>query len=176
VLNHGREPLSFREARAADGALQAIPDGPDRAILCYDRGTASGAADFTLAFDRPPQAAPATLSVSGLLFDGSGMPIEMVSADLRLADSPAAAPSLRPGYPNPFNPLTTIPYSLPQAGPARLTVYNSLGQRVACLVDGPRPAGMHEVVWDARGMASGVYYCRLDAGSRRQVQKLVLLR
>lgn len=79
-------------------------------------------------------------------------------------------------YPNPFNPLTTIPFSLPSRMPVTLTVFNTLGQQVAMLVEGEMDAGYHEAVFDATRLASGVYLYRLQAGSFVQTRKLVLVR
>jgi hypothetical protein len=79
-------------------------------------------------------------------------------------------------YPNPFNPSTTILYSVPAAGLARLEVYSILGQRVATLVDGTVEAGKHRVQFDASGLASGVYFCRLSAGGRSITRRIALLR
>jgi hypothetical protein len=57
-----------------------------------------------------------------------------------------------------------------------LTVYDAAGRRVAQLLDEPREAGIHQVKWNARGVASGVYFVRLDAGSFRQTQRVLLLK
>jgi hypothetical protein len=84
--------------------------------------------------------------------------------------------SLQQNYPNPFNPSTTITYALPQRLSIELTVFNSLGQRVAMLVQGEQEAGHHEVKFDASGLASGVYFYRLQAGSFVQTRKLLLVR
>ena len=83
-------------------------------------------------------------------------------------------------YPNPFNPSTIIPYQLPAPVRVRLEVFNILGQRVATLVDGERPAGFHTAAWDAtdasgRGVASGVYLYRLLGGGERLTRSMVLL-
>jgi hypothetical protein len=89
--------------------------------------------------------------------------------------------ALHGAMPNPFNPSTVIRYELPQASLVRLEVYDALGQRVRVLVEGERSAGVYAVEWDGRNEAgqvvsSGVYLCRLQAGSFSQVQRMVLLK
>jgi len=83
---------------------------------------------------------------------------------------------LKQNYPNPFNPSTTIRYALPTRSHVTLTVYNTLGQQVATLVSGEQEAGFHEAVFDASGLASGVYLYRLTAGSYVEALKLVVVR
>lgn len=77
-------------------------------------------------------------------------------------------------FPNPFNPSTTIRYHLPSRSHVLLAIFNILGQRVGLLEDGEREAGYHEVKFDATGLASGVYFCRLKAGELVQTRKLLL--
>ena len=77
-------------------------------------------------------------------------------------------------YPNPFNPETTIAFTLAEAGPVRLEVFDASGRRVATLLDAPRPAGRHAVRWDAGGLASGVYLCRLSAAHQTRTRLLTL--
>jgi len=84
--------------------------------------------------------------------------------------------SLEQNYPNPFNPLTTIRYQLPEANHVKLEIFDISGSRVALLVDGAREAGAHNVTWDASGMASGLYFCRLQAGDFRKVSKMMLVK
>jgi hypothetical protein len=79
-------------------------------------------------------------------------------------------------YPNPFNPSTTIRYSLPQRSHVMLTVFNTLGQQVATLVNGSQDVGYHDVRFDASGLASGVYFYRLHAGGFVQSKRLLLLK
>jgi hypothetical protein len=81
---------------------------------------------------------------------------------------------LEQNYPNPFNPSTTISYRLPSRSNVILTVFNTLGQRVAVLEDGEREAGYHEVRFEASNLASGVYFYRLQAGEFVQSRKFVL--
>jgi hypothetical protein len=77
-------------------------------------------------------------------------------------------------YPNPFNPSTQIRFSLPTDQPARLSVYNLLGVKVATLIDGAMAAGSHTATWDATGMPSGLYFARLEAGSATEMKRMVL--
>jgi CubicO group peptidase (beta-lactamase class C family) len=84
--------------------------------------------------------------------------------------------ALRQNYPNPFNPSTTFEFALPKAAFVTLKVYNLLGEEVATLIAEKRSAGIHRLNWDARGLASGVYLYRLQAGEFVQTKKLILLR
>ena len=83
---------------------------------------------------------------------------------------------LEQNYPNPFNPSTTIQYALPNRSHVTLTVFNTLGERVATLVQGEQEAGNHEVQFQASNLASGVYFYRLQAGDFVQSRKLLLLK
>ncbi len=79
-------------------------------------------------------------------------------------------------YPNPFNPSTTVRYSVPRSSRVRISVFNTLGQEVARLVDGVTGPGVFEAVWEGRGCASGVYFCTMSAGSGRHTIKMIQLR
>ncbi len=70
---------------------------------------------------------------------------------------------LQQNFPNPFNPQTRIEFSVPHFSYVKVTVYDVLGKAVALLVNEKRPAGTHEVTWNALGYASGVYIYRLEA-------------
>ena len=83
---------------------------------------------------------------------------------------------LMQNYPNPFNPQTTIRYALPQASVVKIEVYDVRGVRVQTLVDDTRPAGRHEVVFEAGDLASGLYFCRIYAGGHTQIRKMTLLK
>ena len=84
--------------------------------------------------------------------------------------------SLAQNYPNPFNPATTIEFSLPTAGKIRLAVYNVLGQEVAILADGYRPAGVHHVDFEAADKPSGIYFYRLEYAEGVQTKKMTLVK
>jgi hypothetical protein len=83
--------------------------------------------------------------------------------------------------PNPFNPATTLHFSLPAAGHVELRVFDVQGRLVRTLIDGQRPAGDNEVRWDGRDhdgrqLASGTYFGRLLAAGRTSVKPLVLVK
>ena len=84
--------------------------------------------------------------------------------------------TLSQNYPNPFNPSTTIRYELPKALIVRLAVYDILGREVSVLVNDKKNAGSYEIKFDASNLSSGVYVCRLQAGSFIQSRKLLLLK
>lgn len=95
------------------------------------------------------------------------------------ADAESTTPTsihLQQNYPNPFNPTTTIGYTLSQATSVRLTVYNTMGQKVRVLADGTMPAGMHRVQFDATGLSSGMYLYRLEAGDFTAIRTMLLIR
>jgi len=84
--------------------------------------------------------------------------------------------TLSQNFPNPFNPGTTIRFSISRASFVTLRVYNLLGQEVATLVEGEVTAGEQQVAWDARGVPSGVYFYKLRAGAFVQTRKLTLIK
>jgi beta-xylosidase len=84
-------------------------------------------------------------------------------------------------FPNPFNPSTTIRYSLPTPVKVNVTIYNLLGMKVRTLVDSFQKADEHSAVWDAKddegnSVSSGIYFCRLEAGDVNLQRKMVLVR
>ncbi|RMH89408.1 MAG: T9SS C-terminal target domain-containing protein [Calditrichaeota bacterium] len=89
-----------------------------------------------------------------------------ISGPTGIAGSPSGTPSrfdLAQNYPNPFNPATTIRYTLLRAAHVRLEIFNSVGQRVATLVDEHRPAGDYTIRWDAQHLPAGIYFYRIRA-------------
>lgn len=113
----------------------------------------------------------------------------IVVDDLRLAKLATATDAEEPvaglpegyvlhgNYPNPFNPATTLRFTVPQAGRVTLRVYNALGAEVATLVDGqPFAPGTHALTWDAAALPSGVYFARLQAGGVTRSVKMMLVK
>jgi len=83
---------------------------------------------------------------------------------------------LQQNYPNPFNPSTTIRFSLPQRSHVMLKVFDVLGREVATLVDGEFIAGDHSVVFDAKGLPSGVYFYRLTTPTFSQTKPMEVIK
>ncbi|MFA7331266.1 MAG: T9SS type A sorting domain-containing protein [Candidatus Delongbacteria bacterium] len=90
-------------------------------------------------------------------------------------DAPRAF-ELRGNHPNPFNPVTTIDYSLSVTTDVRLSVFSLTGERVATLVDGPQAAGAHRVSFDASQLSSGLYLYRLEAEGRTLTGRMLLIK
>jgi hypothetical protein len=89
--------------------------------------------------------------------------------------------SLGPNYPNPFNPQTTIRFTLDASSYTTVTIYNILGQQVNTLVSEQMQPGEHTLVWngrDSRGkpVSSGIYFYTIQAGERFESRKMVMMR
>ena len=96
-----------------------------------------------------------------------------------MGESSSIIPSsymLEKAYPNPFNPSTTIGYTLSSAANVDITVYDISGRVVDKLVSGYQSNGSHEVVWNASHMASGVYFVQMNVDGFVDTQKLMLVK
>lgn len=89
---------------------------------------------------------------------------------------------LEQNFPNPFNPATTIQFQLPEASRVRIVVFDLLGRESAVVLDEERPSGFHDVVFNARALASGAYFYRMMAegvggkGSHSETKRMLLVR
>jgi Secretion system C-terminal sorting domain len=83
---------------------------------------------------------------------------------------------LSQNYPNPFNPSTKISYSIPEISFVTLKVYDILGNEIATLVSGEKPAGNYEVEFKAENNTSGIYFYSLTSGAFTETKKMILLR
>jgi hypothetical protein len=101
----------------------------------------------------------------------------LVNEDLGVADHQLInSYELSSAFPNPFNPITTIQYSIPTAENVRLSIYNVLGEEIEVLASGLHQPGSHIVRWNAARFSSGMYFYRLHAGEFSAVHKLLLLK
>ncbi len=136
--------------------------------------------------------APSYLSINFVLADtidgdltsaGSTVKIDNLTLDTPTnVESNGSTFALDQNYPNPFNPSTTIRYSLPNESEVSLTVFNSIGAKVAELYKGTQTAGNFEIIWNASNFTSGVYFLRMNAISLKNsknftdIKKLILLK
>jgi hypothetical protein len=79
-------------------------------------------------------------------------------------------------YPNPFNPVTSFEYTMPEDGMVRVAIYDINGRMVSELVNGYQSAGSYPVVWDAQELSSGVYMVNMTAGNYSTIQKVMLIK
>lgn len=83
---------------------------------------------------------------------------------------------LSQNYPNPFNPKTTIGFQLPEASFITLKVFDAIGTEVETIAEGKYPAGVHEVVFDAEKLSSGLYMYRIISGTKELTRKMMLVK
>jgi len=103
----------------------------------------------------------------------------LLAGEELVVDNPVAVPfqfELFPAYPNPFNPTTTISFRVDMLHATSLHIYDITGRVVDELVSGELGTGEHELVWGAAGQSSGIYFARLQSGSKVQSQKLILIK
>jgi hypothetical protein len=100
----------------------------------------------------------------------------VVQSVKQLSSQIPSAFSLEQNFPNPFNPSSTVRFSVKTEGPVELFITNALGQNVGSLVDGIVAAGTHEVTFNADGLASGTYFYTLKSGNFVETKKMMLLK
>ncbi len=114
------------------------------------------------------------------LADVSASGVEMLHGPISLTtQTQPEAFTLQQNFPNPFNPTTSIVYTVKEAGPVRVQIFNIMGQLVRTLVNASQSAGRYDVLWDGRDMnnqpvPSGTYLCMMEAGSYRTFIKMTM--
>lgn len=115
-------------------------------------------------------------------FSGNESPYGTLAVATGASDGPRRYVLSVSNYPNPFNPATTIRYTVPAAGNVTVAIYDTHGARVATLIDGrPHAAGAYNVEWNGRSgtgvaVASGVYFARIEHTSGVRAKKIVLVK
>lgn len=173
--------ITSNESGEGTGNVQAASDIKDASIgtpdLCFDlRAERAGNGNGRIyeivyaAQDASGNVAYATVQVR--------VPHDMSDTNDRVQVRSTALTSV---YPNPFNPQTTVEYSLSASDRVRIAIYDARGSLVRILVDQAMPAGTHHVAWngiDETGhtVGSGIYFVRMIAGTTAQARKIVLLK
>jgi hypothetical protein len=129
-----------------------------------------------------------TRRVDALVIDGAGFiyagsyeggvfkSLEITTSVKDLKSNHLLSFALYQNYPNPFNPITLISFTLPSASVVSLNIFDILGREVATVVSEKLSAGSYSRQWNAANMPSGIYFCRLQAGSLTQTKKLILMK
>ena len=196
-LHYDPAKYEFIEARELEENL--LKSGPDQQTLFLSANHTPGRVDLG-AVKVDGQGVSGDGQLVELVFKSRGSPasgdfrisegvlVGLDGAIDRLANVDFARLTPMPGrydldqnMPNPFNPSTVIGYSLPEAGPVRLAIYNLLGQEVRVLVDQPVEAGSFTATWDGkdelgRRMASGIYLYRIQAANFTASKRMMLLK
>ena len=84
--------------------------------------------------------------------------------------------TLAQNFPNPFNPSTTIKYSIPITSTVVIKIFDILGNEIETLVNEEKPAGTYELTWNAASLPSGVYFYRIKTGSFVETSKMILMK
>ncbi len=180
--------LTETSVQAFSGVGRSLFAGTDGGVfVTTDRGTHWTTISSGLPA-RPASGMGANTSVLALLVSGSDLvagtayhgvwkrPLSEIAGVEERTDRVPERYLLQQNYPNPFNPSTVIRYQLPVITHVTVKVYDVLGREVATLVNERQNAGSHSVSLNAAFLSSGMYLCRLQAGSYHDVKKLMLLK
>lgn len=109
--------------------------------------------------------------------ENNTLKVEMYSTSTSVKEIPVVSDySLSQNFPNPFNPVTSIEYSLPKCNYVSLKVYDMLGREIETLADGQKGSGLYRAIFDGSRFASGVYSYVLRAGNKIIVKKMLLIK
>ncbi len=137
----------------------------------FVRGHGSSSSPHEYSYSDSPQKAT-TFRYRLKQIDGDGK--YEYSAIVSVMIGTPATYELKPNYPNPFNPSTTIAYQIPVDGFVAMKVYDVLGKEVATLVNENRKAGSYDVIFDGSALTSGLYICRMNAAAYSSATKMLL--
>ncbi len=144
----------------------------------------TGATTKTFTFTAPSTAGTITMAVTGAAGTNPptwnhGTSISIIVSSLNgiiRTEETASSYSLAQNFPNPFNPVTKISYSIPKSSEVSLTIYDILGQKVSELVREKQDAGSYSVEFNASSLSSGVYYYKIEAGDFTSIKKMTLVK
>jgi beta-glucosidase len=175
IFNVNRVLLRWEAAYGRDYAILTSTNGTEFLPVVFVQGGNGG--NDTIGFSATARYVRMVGISRATSYGFSLFELEVYGSPLASIDPPGSLPSrfaLHENYPNPFNPSTIIGFDVPRASRVAVAVYDILGRQVAALIDGQILAGGHRVEWNAAGMASGVYFCRMTAEGFTQTRKLVL--
>ena len=140
-----------------------------QSVLTLDAGTTMGV------FSGADRCAN-TINGSGVIYGGGTVCGGIVAVEPVLTNEIPESFGISQNYPNPFNPVTTIKYQLPVLSKVNITVYDILGRVSAVLIDSRQAAGYYSVTFDAGDLSSGIYICKIEAGSFVKSMKMSVIK
>jgi hypothetical protein len=173
VVNRTAQGISGTTLAFATVEIFSDPAGEGLIYEGSATADASGAFSWTGSLTGP--------NVTATMTDADGntsqfsVPVSISAVQAAEHNSQPTEFALLQNYPNPFNPLTTVRFTLPQKAHVVLKVFDLQGREIAAMANDTMPAGEHAFHFNGSGLASGVYYCRMWAGSYCATRKMVLL-
>ncbi len=181
--------ISFNFGRGSDnfsGITLYAKSLNTNALYCYNFGKEDGSFQITnlpygqyeliaqrIGID---DAYSQTFTIDPLNPTVSGMNIVFNVSDVEQNQVQPESFTLYPNYPNPFNPSTTISFYLPGITDLKVSIINILGEKVATLSENTFSAGLHKIIFDAKGFSSGVYFVLFQSNQFTKTQKILLLK
>jgi hypothetical protein len=112
---------------------------------------------------------------TGILYGGGNICGGLVAVEPAANELPAAF-EIQQNYPNPFNPSTQVKYQIPMASYVSMKLYDQLGREVMVIQEGNQQAGYYQLTIDGSALASGIYFCRINAAEYSSVIKMSLIK
>lgn len=198
-LSNSRPSFNGNDPGCAGGGCHTFQDGIvsvsvsdlDVQITVSGSGPVAGelvdASGTVVAFNNVTNSNPFTLTAPGpgdyIVNAGDAGPLRWDSSAITISVTGVGENPLSPviyklydNYPNPFNPSTTLRYSIPEEALTTLKIYNSLGREVTTLVNETKPAGIYDVNFSATDLSSGIYFYTLQAGTFTSTKKMILMK
>lgn len=172
VVDEGGSPVANATVSASwsgtsGGSQSATTDASGQASFASDR-TRGGSYCWTLAVN--------DISGSGVTYDAaSNVETSDSAGNSCSGNSARIASSGLSNFPNPFNPMTTVQFTVEREGKVSLKIFDAAGRLVDTLVDGEVGVGTHSRTWNGSGVASGIYFARLATGEQVRVHRMVLV-
>lgn len=104
------------------------------------------------------------------------LPLSSRAQTVQAGKQPELTYKLFHNYPNPFNPATTVRFTIPEETHVSVKVFNALGVEIVDLMDSVKPAGDYAVEFNGENLPSGIYFVQLKAGSYMNMKKMILLK
>jgi len=133
-------------------------------------GTTTNPTNYSYA-DKPSNSGVYSYRLKQIDFNGNYAYLEVINAEIIASEF-----KLHNNYPNPFNPSTTISYTMPVDGFVTLKVYNAIGELVSELINETQAAGQHQFLFNANNLPSGIYFAELKANENIQRIKMLLVK